>query len=146
MKAVVYTKYGPPDVLQLQEVEKPVPGKDEVLGKVFAVSINDWERQLLQGTPFINRLFNGLLKPKQTILGSDMAGRIEAIGKNVKRFKPVDEVFGDLSGTCYGFAKYVCAPEKALVFKPACMSFSEAAAIPQAVMMAVQGLHDKGQI
>ena len=97
LKAIVYTKYGGPEVLQLKEVEKPSPKDDEVLIKVHAVSINDWDMGLLQGD-FINRMINGLRKPKRKILGSDIAGRIEAVGKNVNQFKPGDEVYGDLSG------------------------------------------------
>jgi len=146
MKAVVYSKYGTPDVLELKEVEKPIPKEDEVLIKVYAVSINDWDWQLLQGIPFVNRLINGLLKPKKNILGSDIAGRIEANGKDVKQFQPGDEVFGDLSGQWGGFAEYVCARENALALKPAGMTFEEAAAIPQAAMLAIQGLRDKGKI
>lgn len=145
MKAIVFTKYGTPDVLELKEVDKPIPKDDEVLIKVCAVSINDWDWGLLQGD-FINRLLSGLLKPKKKILGSDIAGRIEAVGKNVKQFQPGDEVFGDLSGQWGGFAEYVCARENALALKPASMTFEEAAAIPQAAMLAIQGLRDKGQI
>ena len=132
-------------MLQLKEVEKPSPKDDEVLIKVHAVSINDWDLGLLHGD-FINRMLNGLLKPKRKILGSDIAGRIEAAGKNVRQFQPGDEVYGDLSGTWGGFAEYVCTREKTLALKPARMSFEEAAAIPQAAMLAVQGLIDKGQI
>ena len=146
MKAIVYTEYGSPDVLQLKEVEKPVPREDEVLVKVHAASINDWDWDLLHGIPFVNRLLFGLLKPRKKILGSDIAGRIEAVGNNVGRFRPGDEVFGDLSGDWGGFAEYVCAREKVLVLKPARMTFEEAAAIPQAAMLAVQGLRDRGQI
>ena len=145
MKAIVYTKYGGPGVLQIKDVEKPFPKDDEVLIKVHAVSINDWDMGLLQGD-FINRLLNGLRKPKRTILGSDIAGRIEAVGKNISKFKIGDEVYGDLSGRWGGFAEYVCATEKALALKPAAMSFEEAASIPQAAMLAVQGLIDKGKI
>jgi NADPH:quinone reductase-like Zn-dependent oxidoreductase len=145
LKAIVYTKYGGPEVLQIKEIEKPFPKDDEVLIKVHAVSINDWDFGLLGGD-FINRLLNGLLKPKRKILGSDIAGRIEAIGKNVTRFKTGDEVYGDLSGQWGGFAEYVCSREKTLALKPAGMSFEEAAAIPQAAMLAVQGLIDKGKI
>jgi NADPH:quinone reductase-like Zn-dependent oxidoreductase len=145
LKALIYTKYGGPEVLQIKEIEKPYPKEDEVLIKVFAVSINDWDWGLLQGD-FINRLLYGLLKPKKKILGSDIAGRIETVGKNVKQFQPGDEVFGDLSGHWGGMAEYVCARENALVRKPASMSFEEAAAIPQAAMLAVQGLLDIGKI
>ena len=146
MKAIVYTKYGTPDVLELKEVEKPIPEDNEVLIKVCAVSINDWDWGLLQGIPFINRLLYGLLKPKKKILGSDIAGRIEAVGKNVQQFHSGDEVYGDLSGDWGGFAEYVCARENALALKPASMTFDEAAAIPQAAMLAIQGLRDEGQI
>jgi len=145
MKAIIYTHYGTPDVLELKEVDKPVPNEDEVLIKVYAVSLNDWDLGLLKGD-FINRILNGLRKPKIKILGSDIAGRIEAVGKNVKEFHPGDEVYGDLSDRWGGFAQYVCARENELAFKPASMSFEEAAAIPQAAMLAVQGLIDKGQI
>ena len=143
----MYTKYGPPDVLELKEVDKPIPKDDEILVEVHAVSINDWDWGLLQGTPFTNRLISGLLKPKKIqILGSDIAGRIEAVGKNIEQFKPGDEVFGDLTGNWGGFAEYVCARETQLVRKPASMTFVQAAAIPQAAMLAVQGLRDKGQL
>jgi NADPH:quinone reductase-like Zn-dependent oxidoreductase len=145
MKAIVFTKYGTTEVLELKEIDKPIPKEDEVLIKVYAVSINDWDLGLLQGDP-INRLLNGLFKPKIKILGSDIAGRVEEVGKNVKKFQPADEVYGDLSGRWGGFAEYVCAREKALALKPASMSFEEAAAIPQAAMLAIQGLRDKGQI
>jgi NADPH:quinone reductase-like Zn-dependent oxidoreductase len=145
MKAIVFTKYGTPDVLELKEIDKPIPKEDELLIKVYAVSINDWDMGLLHGD-LINRLLNGLFKPKIKILGSDIAGRIEAVGKNVKKFQPGDEVYGDLSGRWGGFAEYVCASENALALKPSSMSFEEAAAIPQAAMLAIQGLRDKGQI
>jgi NADPH:quinone reductase-like Zn-dependent oxidoreductase len=145
LKAIFYTKYGGPEVLQLKEIEKPSPKDDEVLVKVHAVSINDWDFGLLEGD-FINRLLNGLLKPKRKILGSDIAGRIEAVGKNVTKFKTGEEVYGDLSSYWGGFAEYTCAREKSLALKPASMSFEEAAAIPQAAMLAVQGLIDKGKI
>ncbi len=146
MKAIVYTQYGGPEVLQLKAVEKPTPGADEVLVKVHAVSINDWDWAKLDGNSLFNRLLSGLFKPKHPILGSDIAGRIEAVGKNVSRFKTGDAVYGDLSGRWGGFAEYVCAPEMALAIKPANMTFEEAAAIPQAAMLAVQGLIDQGGI
>lgn len=146
MKAIVYTKYGGPEVLHLKEIEKPCPKDDEVLIKVHAVSINDWDWGLLQGATFFDRLLSGVSKPRKQILGSDIAGRIEAVGKNVTRFKPGDEVYGDLSGSWGGFAEYVCAREKALALKPTAMSFIDAAAIPQAAMLAIQGLRDKGKI
>ena len=145
MKAIIYTKYGTPDVLELKEVAKPVPKDDEVLIKVCAVSLNDWDVAMLDGD-FINRMMNGFGKPKIQILGSDVAGRIEAIGKNVTKFRAGDEVYGDLSGRWGGLAEYVCAGEDRLALKPSTMSFEEAAAIPQAGMLCVQGLIDKGKI
>jgi NADPH:quinone reductase-like Zn-dependent oxidoreductase len=145
MKAIVFTRYGTPDVLELRDVPAPIPKDDEVLVRVRAVSINDWDWQALQGT-FVNRLTFGLRRPKKQILGSDIAGRIEAVGKNAKRFQLGDEVFGDLSGRWGGFAEYVCAREGALAPKPAGLTFEEAAAIPQAAVLAVQGLRGKGQI
>lgn len=146
MKAVVYNRYGGIEALKIREVEKPVPGDDEVLVKVHAVSINDWDWGKMDGSSWFNRLTSGIRKPRHPILGSDIAGTIEAVGKNVIRFKVNDAVYGDLSGLWGGFAEYCCAPEKALVLKPKGMSFTEAAAIPQAAMLAVQGLIDKGGI
>jgi NADPH:quinone reductase-like Zn-dependent oxidoreductase len=145
MKAVVYREYGGPEVLRIEELEKPFPKDDEVLVRVYAVSINDWDSGLRHGD-FINRMLNGFLKPKRKILGSDISGRVEAIGEKVTRFKPGDDVYGDLSGRWGGFAEHVCALEKALIIKPVSMSYEEAAAIPQAAMLAVQGLIDKGRI
>jgi NADPH:quinone reductase-like Zn-dependent oxidoreductase len=147
MKAIVFTKYGSPDFLELKEVEKPTPKDNEVLVKVHAASINSWDWELLRGTPFANRLIFGLLKPKIKILGADMAGRVEAVGKNVKQFQPDDEVFGDISGCGWGgFAEHVCARENALALKPTSVTFEEAAAVPQAALLALQGLRYKGQI
>ena len=148
MKAIVYTKYGSPDVLQLKEIEKPTAKDDEVLVRVHAASINSWDWDLLRGRPFVNRLGGGLLKPKRIkILGCDIAGRVEAVGRNVKQFQPGDEVFGDISGCGWGgFAEYVCAREDALALKPSRMTFEEAAAVPQAAVLALQSLRDKGQI
>jgi NADPH:quinone reductase-like Zn-dependent oxidoreductase len=146
MKAIVYTKYGMPDVLQLKEVPKPVPRDGEVLVKVHAASVNSWDWDLVRGKPFLTRL-SGLLTPKHNILGADIAGQVEAIGPNVAQFKPGDAVFGDLSACNWGgFAEYVCAPEHALALKSAGMTWEEAAAIPQAATLALQGLHYKGQI
>jgi len=147
MKAIVLTKYGSPDVLQLKEVTKPTPKDDEVLIKVHAASVNDWDWGLMRGKPFMIRLLCGLLKPKYKIPGVDIAGQVEAVGRNEKKFQPGDEVFGDISECGFGgFAEYVCARENALTLKPANMTFEEAAAIPHAAMLAVQGLRDKGQI
>src|SRR5207253_1766905 len=122
------------------------PKDDEVLINVYAVSINPWDWELLQGTPFMNRLLYGPRKPKLRILGSDIAGRVETVGQEVTRFKPGDAVYGDISGRWGGFAEYVCCRERSLALKPASMTFEEAAAIPQAAMLAVQGLLDLGQI
>jgi len=146
MKAIVFTKYGSPDVLELKDVEKPTPKDDEVLIRVHAASLNDWDCGALDGTSFVNRLIFGLLKPKKQILGSDIAGRIEAVGRNIHQFRPGDEVFGDLSGRWGGFAEYVCARENALVLKSPNMTFEQAAAIPQAAMLALQGLRAMGEI
>ncbi len=145
MKAIIYHKYGGPEVLQPEEIPQPYPKDDEVVIKVHAVSLNDWDWGLLQGD-FVNRMMFGLFTPKKKILGSDIAGRIEAVGKNVQQFKPGDEVYGDLSGQWGGFAEYVCAKEKAIAPKPSSMSFTDAASIPQAGMLAVQGLIDEGKI
>ncbi|MGZ8561911.1 MAG: NAD(P)-dependent alcohol dehydrogenase, partial [Flavisolibacter sp.] len=145
MKAIVYQQYGGPEVLKMQEVEKPVPKDDEVLVKVKAVSINDWDWSLMKGDA-VNRMINGFKKPRIQILGSDIAGIVETIGKSVKSFTPGDEVYGDLSNHWGGFAEYVCAPEKNLAIKPPQMLFTEAAALPQAGMLAVQGLMDCGNI
>jgi NADPH:quinone reductase-like Zn-dependent oxidoreductase len=148
MKAIVHTGYGPPEVLQLKEVEKPTPKDDEVLIKVLAASVNDGDHSVVSGKPFLVRLIpGGPLKPKFKIPGGDVAGRIEAVGRDVKQFQPGDEVFGDLGGCGFGaFAEYVCAPENALALKPASTTFEEAAAVSQAALVALQGLRDKGQI
>jgi NADPH:quinone reductase-like Zn-dependent oxidoreductase len=145
VKAIVYIQYGPPDVLQLKEVAKPTPTEDEVLIKVQAVSINrsDWEG--LIGKPLYARI-GGLLKPGRQILRSDIAGRVEMAGSNVKRFKPGDEVFGLMAAYAGGFAEYVCAPESALALIPTGMTIEEAAAIPQAAVIALQAIRDKGQV
>lgn len=147
MKAMLFSEYGSPDVLQLKEIEKPVPGDDQVLIQVRATSLNDWDWEVLRGTPLINRLMFGLFKPKMQILGIDVAGRVEAVGARVKLLRPGDAVYGDLSSCGWGgLAEYVCAPETALAHKPAGMTFAQAAAIPQAGMLAVQGLIDIGKI
>ena len=146
MKAIVYHKYGPPDVLQLKEVEKPAPKEDEVLVKVRATSVNYSDWAFVRGKPFLVRFVSGLLKPKR-ILGADIAGRVEAVGRNIKQFQPGDEVFGDISGCGWGgFAEYVSVTENALALKPSNLTFAESAAIPQASIVALQGLRNKGQI
>jgi NADPH:quinone reductase-like Zn-dependent oxidoreductase len=146
MKAIVYTQYGSPDVIQFKEVEKPTPGANEVLIKIHAASVNAADWHYLRGTPLLFRLSAGLLKPKNIFLGADVAGRVEAVGRDVTTFRPGDEVFGDLSESGRGtFAEYVCAPENALVLKPANISYEEAAAVPVAAVTALQALR-KGQI
>ncbi|MEZ4522040.1 MAG: NAD(P)-dependent alcohol dehydrogenase [Thermomicrobiales bacterium] len=146
MKAIVYDRYGPPDVLRLEDVAKPVPADDDVLVRVHAASINSWDWDLVRGHPFLIRMW-GLLKPKHRIPGGDIAGTVEAVGANVAGFEPGDEVFGDLSGCGWGgFAEYVLAPESALTLKPSGVSFEDAAALPQAAVMALQGLRDYGRI
>jgi NADPH:quinone reductase-like Zn-dependent oxidoreductase len=148
MKAIICTKYGPPDGLQLQEVAKPTPQADEVLVKVHAASVNAYDWHLLTADIFLVRLMGGgLRRPKKAIPGVDIAGRIEAAGSNVKQFRPGDEVFGDISACDGGgFAEYVAVPEHALALKPAALSFEEAAAIPMAAITALQGLRDRGKI
>ena len=148
MKAIVYTKYGPPDVLELKEVEKPAARDNEVLVKVRAASVNFPDWSLLRGKPFIVRLMSGgLLKPKNKILGADIAGRVEAVGRNAKQFRLGDEIFGDISACgSGGFAEYVSVPENALALKPASTTFEEAAAVPMTAVVALQGLRDKGQV
>ena len=148
MKAIVYQKYGSPDVLELKELEKPAPGENDVLIKIHAASVNPFDWHYLRGAPFLIRLLTGLFKPKRKILGADIAGRIETVGKNVKQFKPGDEVFADLYTAGLGaLAEYVCVPENAvIVLKPAGTTFEEAAAVPLAAVSALQGLRDSGQI
>jgi NADPH:quinone reductase-like Zn-dependent oxidoreductase len=148
MKAIVYTKYGPLDVLKLEEIQKPTPGDNEVLVKVHASSVNYNNPAQVRGKPFLARLSFGILKPKHTIPGSDIAGQVEAVGRNAKQFLPGDEVFGDLSTCGFGaYAEYVCVPEKLLALKPANLTFEEAAAVPQAAAyVALQALRDKGEI
>src|SRR6266496_2730118 len=145
MKAIVYHQYGSPDVLKLEEVEKPTPKDNEVLVKIRAVSINgsDWEG--LRGKPLYARL-GGLRKPSNKILGSDIAGRVEIAGKNVREFQTGDEVFGEMPEYRGGFAEYACVPETALIRKPASLTFEEAAAIPQGAVIALQGIRDQGQV
>ncbi|MGE6488610.1 NAD(P)-dependent alcohol dehydrogenase [Paenisporosarcina sp. NPDC076898] len=131
----------------MSEVEKPTPEDNQVLVKVHAASVNYGNLVLLRGEPFLARFAFGLLKPKYTIPGGDIAGRVEAVGKDVKQFLPGDEVFGDLSGCGWsGLAEYVAVPENALATKPANISFVEAAAVPMAGVTALQGLRDKGKI
>jgi NADPH:quinone reductase-like Zn-dependent oxidoreductase len=148
MKAIVFRRYGSPDVLEMREVEKPTPAADEVLVRVHAASLNDWDYGAMLGGDLVNRLLFGLRRPKPTrqILGSDVAGRVEAVGRNVTRFQIGDEVFGDLSGTWGGFAEYVRARESALERKPSAMTFEQAAATPQAFLLALQALRHRAGI
>ena len=146
MKAIVYTKYGSPDVLQLKDIEKPTPNNNEVLIKVYAASLNVEDLDFLRGRAWSAR-FLGPLKPKYKVLGFDIAGRVEAVGTDVKQFHPGDEVFGDLFNYGFGaFAEFVCAPEKALALKPVSLSFEEAATIPSRSIIALQGLRNKRRI
>jgi len=148
MKAIVFTKYGSPDVLELKEVEKPTPQNDEVLIKVQAASANPADWHTMRATPFLARLVNGFFKPKNPRLGADVAGRVEAVGRNVTQFHVGDEVFGCMAlNELRSFAEYVCAHESAAVaLKPANLTFEQAAAVPLAAFTALQGLRDKGQI
>lgn len=148
MKAITYESYGPPEVLQLKEVEKPTPKDDEVLVKIHAASVNAYDWHLLTADIFLVRLMGGgLLRPKNTMLGADIAGRIEAAGSNVKQFRPGDDVFGDISASGNGgFAEYASVPENLLALKPTILTFEEAAAVPMAAITALQGLREQGHI
>ncbi len=146
MRALVYDTYGTPDVLRMEEVEIPQPLDHEVLIRVHAASVNSWDWDLLRGKPFVTRL-GGLRKPRYRTLGADIAGRVVSVGAAVNKFRQGDEVFGDISGCGWGgFAEYVCANEEALTQKPEGLSFEQAAAIPQAAVLALQGLRDKGKL
>ena len=145
MKAVVYTNYGSPDVLEIRDVKKPVPNDDQVLVKVRAASLNPLDWHYMEGTPYMVRAMGvGLRKPKSPRLGVDLAGHVEAVGKNVTEFKPGDEVFGTGGGAA--FAEYVCARKTKLVLKPANITFEQAAAVPIAALTALQGLRDTGKV
>ncbi|WP_043934498.1 NAD(P)-dependent alcohol dehydrogenase [Bacillus sp. EB01] len=146
MKAIVSNQYGSPDVLTLKDVEKPIPKDNQVLVRIHASSVNFGNLVLLKGEPFLARFVFGLRKPKYPIPGGDIAGRVEAVGKDVTQFAPDDEVFGDLSSSGWGgYAEYVAVPERALALKPANLSYEEAAAIPMAAATALQSLRDKGK-
>lgn len=146
MKAVLFTEYGSPDLLELKEIEKPSPGDDEVLVKVYASSINEWDWNFIHGKPFSNRLAYGLRKPRKRILGADIAGRVADVGANVRKFQIGDEVFADQWDAWGGFAEYVCAGEEVLVRKPVNLTFAQAAAVPQAGILALHGLQSTGEI
>jgi NADPH:quinone reductase-like Zn-dependent oxidoreductase len=143
VKAMVTTQYGPPEVLQLREIATPAPADDEVLIKLYASSVNPLDGFLIRGPLFFVPMIGRLLKPKHRIAGADIAGRVESVGRDVKQFRPGDEVFGASFG---GFAEYACAVENSLARKPANLSFAEAAAVPVAALTALQGLRDKGEI
>jgi len=146
MKAIVRETYGPPDVLRLEEVPLPAVGDDDVLVRVQAASANAGDWHMLRGTPLPFRLVAGLRKPRFKTIGNDIAGRVEAVGRQVTRFRPGDHVFGELSRCGFGaYAEFAVAPDKALALKPANLSFEEAAAIPTAGCTALQGLR-KGRI
>ena len=145
MQAVVYTRYGSPDVLRFTEVQTPTPKANEVLVKVRAVSLNGSDWEALRGKPLYARIM-GPLRPRHHILGSDVAGRVAAAGRTTTRFQPGDDVFADILSSMGGFAEYVCVPESALAPMPAGMSYEEAAALPQAGAIALQGIWDKGQV
>jgi NADPH:quinone reductase-like Zn-dependent oxidoreductase len=143
MKAIVYHNYGPPDVLRCEEIEKPIAEDNEVLIKVRAASANPLDWRLMRGAPFFIRMLVGLGKPKIKRPGRDVAGQVEAVGRNVTRFKPGDDVFG----TCRGaFAEYACSSESELVVKPDMVTFEQAASVPVAGLTALQGLRDKGYL
>lgn len=147
MNAIVVTRYGSPEVLQLKEVAKPEPGDKEVLIKVRATAVNDWDWCYVRGKPYLYRLMFGLAKPRVTVLGAEVAGTVEAAGTRVTKFQPGDHVYGDISEAGFGgFADYVCVREDALIRKPPDMTFEQAAALPHAAMLALQGLVDVGQI
>jgi NADPH:quinone reductase-like Zn-dependent oxidoreductase len=149
MKAIVCTKYGSPDVLHLQEVAKPAPKDDEVLIKIHAASINSRDWRMMRANPFFIRLVpGGFLRPKNKILGADVAGRVEAVGITVKQFKPGDDVSGYLpSATGRGtFAEYVCAKENAITLKPSNLTFEQAAAVPVAALTALQAIRANGNL
>ena len=143
MKAIVYSDYGPPDVLRCEEIEKPTPADDEVLIKVRAASVNPLDWRLMRARPFVRRIMSRLGKAKLTRPGRDVAGQVEAVGRNVTRFKPGDAVFGACDGS---FAEYASAPESALALKPEKVTFEQAASVPVAGLTALQGLRDKGHI
>jgi NADPH:quinone reductase-like Zn-dependent oxidoreductase len=145
MKAIVFEQYGGPEVLTLKDIPKPTPKENEVLIKVHAVSLNDWDYGML-GDDLFNRMLTGFSKPRIQILGSDVAGVVESVGMKVTKFTAGDAVYGDLSGKWGGFAEYVVAQENKLAIKPVSMTFEQAAAIPQAAMLTVQGLLDKGKL
>lgn len=140
--------YGPPDVLQLKEIEKPAPDENEVLVRVQAASVNAADWRMMRADPFLVRLYAGLFRPKNiSVLGADIAGHVEAVGRNVSQFRPGDEVFGDMSANGFGgFAEYKCANESDLALKPSNIAFEEAAAVPLAGLTALHAVRDVGRL
>jgi NADPH:quinone reductase-like Zn-dependent oxidoreductase len=145
MKAIVYSEYGSPAVLRLVELPKPVPSDDEVLIRVQSASVNGSDREGLIGRPLYARI-GGLTRPRHPILGSDIAGRVESVGRNIRDLQPGDEVFGEIPGYRGGFAEYACVPERTLARKPAGLTFEQAAAIPQAGVIALRGICKEGDV
>ena len=156
MKAIVYNRYGSPDVLELAEIDKPVVGDDEVLVRVHAAAVNPADWHVMRGLPYVARMIFGLRKPRPAVLASDIAGQVEAVGKNATRFGPGDEVFGRTRTShrpdrpaavdTGGCAEYACVLEDLLALKPASLTFEQAAAIPLAALTALQALRDAGQV
>jgi NADPH:quinone reductase-like Zn-dependent oxidoreductase len=147
MKAFIYEKYGPPETLRMADVDKPAPDADQVLVKVLAASVNAADWHVLRGKPLFSRATLGLLRPRHKILGVDIAGRVEAVGSGVTRFRPGDEVYANLLDHGYGgFAEYVSVPVAVVSLKPASLSFEEAAAVPMAAVTALQGLGHHGDL
>ena len=147
MKAIVYEKYGPPEVLQLKEVEKPAPQENEVLVKVKAASVNPGDWHAMRGAPFLQRLESGFPNPKIKILGADVAGVVESVGNQVEQFQPGDEVYGDLYWCGFGaFAEYVTIPKNSVALKPTNLTFEQAATVPQAAFTALHALRDQGKV
>jgi NADPH:quinone reductase-like Zn-dependent oxidoreductase len=145
MKAIVCAKYVSPEVIRIKEFKKPIPKDNEVLIRVYAASINSYDWRIMRGKPFMVRLIKGLFKPR-AILGADFAGTVETVGREAKKFKAGDEVYGDLSASDGAFAEYVCAPENVLALKPSGATFEEAASVPMAACTALTGLRDTGKI
>ncbi|MHC4714209.1 MAG: NAD(P)-dependent alcohol dehydrogenase, partial [Planctomycetota bacterium] len=154
MKAIVYYRYGSPDVLQLREIDKPAVEDDDVLVRVRAASLNPYDWHFMTGLPYVMRMISGLFKPKFNRLGADLAGQVEAVGKNVTQFRPGDDVYGEVDAEEPGkhiprpgaVAQYVCASRKSIVAKPVNLTFEQAAAVPMAAITALQVLRDAGEI
>jgi NADPH:quinone reductase-like Zn-dependent oxidoreductase len=144
LKAITYHEYGPPDALEFEDVDVPVVKDDEVLVRVRAASVNPRDWHFMRGVPYFMRAQAGLRRPKSSLLGSDVAGQVEAVGKDVTRFHPGDEVFAHVQEG--GFAEYAAVPEAALGPKPANLTFEQAAAVPLAGLTALQGLRDQGRV